>query len=71
MNASPVLKYLAKLDLPSPRALGSVSMLRSFAASVGKNVLWVTYLVTGFVPNGRKTILISGFETSFRPFKIR
>ena len=36
MNASPVLKYLAKDDLPSPAALGPVSMLRSFAASVGR-----------------------------------
>ena len=36
MNASPVLKYLAKDDLPSPTALGPVSMLRAFAASVGK-----------------------------------
>jgi len=36
MKASPVLKYLAKDDLPSFGALGPVSRLRSFAASVGR-----------------------------------
>jgi len=36
MKASPVLKYLAKDDLPSTGALGPVSRLRSFAASVGR-----------------------------------
>ena len=36
MNASPVLKYLAKDDLPSLGALGPVSMLWAFAASVGR-----------------------------------
>ena len=36
MNASPVLKYLAKDDLPSTCALGPVSMLRAFAVSVGR-----------------------------------
>jgi len=36
MNASPVLRYLAKDDLPSTGALGSVSGLRAFAASVGR-----------------------------------
>ena len=36
MNASPVLKYLAKDDLPSLGALGPVSRLRAFAASVGR-----------------------------------
>ncbi len=36
MNTSPVLKYLAKDDLPSPTALGPVSMLRVFAESVGR-----------------------------------
>jgi len=36
MNASPVLKYLAKDDLLSPTAIGPVSMLRAFAASVGR-----------------------------------
>lgn len=36
MNASPVLKYLAKDDLPSTGALGPVSRLREFAASVGR-----------------------------------
>jgi hypothetical protein len=36
MNASPVLKYLSKDELPSFGALGPVSRLRSFAASVGR-----------------------------------
>jgi REP element-mobilizing transposase RayT len=36
MNASPVLKYLAKDDLPSSGALGPISMLRAFASSVGR-----------------------------------
>lgn len=36
MKGSPVLKYLAKDDLPSTGALGPVSRLRSFAASVGR-----------------------------------
>ena len=36
MKASPVLNYLAKDDLPSTGALGPVSKLRSFAASVGR-----------------------------------
>ncbi len=36
MNASPVLKYLARDDLSSPAALGPVSRLRAFAASVGR-----------------------------------
>ena len=36
MNASPVLKYLAKDDMPSSSALGPVSRLRTFAASVGR-----------------------------------
>jgi hypothetical protein len=36
MNASPVLNYLARDDLPSPAALGPVSRLRAFAASVGR-----------------------------------
>jgi len=36
MNASPVLKYLAKDDLLSLGALGPVSRLRDFAASVGR-----------------------------------
>ena len=39
MNASPVLKYLAKDDLPAPAALGPVSMLRAFAASVGRKFI--------------------------------
>jgi len=39
MNAKPVLKYLAKDDLPSPAALGSVSMLRAFAASIGRKFI--------------------------------
>lgn len=36
MKAAPVLKYLAKDDLPSTGALGPVSRLRAFAASVGR-----------------------------------
>jgi REP element-mobilizing transposase RayT len=36
MNALPVLNYLAKDELPSTGALGPVSKLRSFAASVGR-----------------------------------
>ena len=36
MNASPVLQYIAKDNLPSSGALGPVSMLRAFAASVGR-----------------------------------
>jgi hypothetical protein len=36
MKASPVLKYLAKDDLPTTGALGPVSRLREFAASVGR-----------------------------------
>ena len=36
MNASQVLKYLAKDDLPSSGVLGPVSMLRAFATSVGR-----------------------------------
>ena len=36
MNASPVLNYLSKDDLPSTGALGPVSRLRAFAASVGR-----------------------------------
>ena len=36
MDASPVLNYLAKDELPSFGALGPVSMLRVFAKSVGR-----------------------------------
>jgi REP element-mobilizing transposase RayT len=36
MNATPVLKYFAREDLPAPAALGPVSMLRAFAASIGR-----------------------------------
>ena len=39
MNASPVLNYLAKKDLPSLGALGPVSRLRDFAASVGRKFI--------------------------------
>jgi len=39
MNASPVLNYLAKDDLPSLGALGPVSRLRDFAASVGRKFI--------------------------------
>jgi len=36
MDAAPVLGYLAKDDIPSFGALGPVSMLKTFAASVGR-----------------------------------
>ena len=36
MGAAPVLDYLAKDDLPSTGALGPISKLRVFAASVGR-----------------------------------
>ena len=39
MDASPVLDYLAKNDLPSFTALGPVSMLRAFAKSVGRRFI--------------------------------
>ena len=39
MTAAPVLKYLARGDLSSPTALGPVSMLRTFAASIGKKFI--------------------------------
>jgi len=39
MNAAPVLSYLAKSDLPSLGALGPISMLRSFAKSVGRKFI--------------------------------
>ena len=39
MNASPVLNYLAEDDLPSLGALGPVSRLRDFAASVGRKFI--------------------------------
>ena len=39
MNASPVLNYLAKDDLPSTGALGPVRRLRSFAAAVGRKFI--------------------------------
>ena len=39
MDASPVLDYLAKEDIPSFGALGSVSMLRAFAKSVGRRFI--------------------------------
>jgi REP element-mobilizing transposase RayT len=39
MDASPVLDYLAKDDIPSIGALGSVSMLRAFAKSVGRRFI--------------------------------
>ena len=47
MNASPVLNYLAKDDLPSSGALGPVSMLQAFAVSVGRK------FVKGHVPGNR------------------
>jgi len=39
MDASPVLDYLAKDDLPSLSALGPVSLLRAFAKSVGRKFI--------------------------------
>jgi len=36
MNASPVLDYLAKDDIPRFGALGPISMLKAFAKSVGR-----------------------------------
>ncbi|MBT8069058.1 MAG: transposase [Gammaproteobacteria bacterium] len=39
MNAAAVLKYLARGDLSSPVALGPVSMLRAFAASIGRKFI--------------------------------
>ena len=39
MDASPVLDYLVKNDLPTFRALGPVSMLRAFAKSVGRRFI--------------------------------
>ncbi|MGB5290534.1 MAG: hypothetical protein WBN41_03695 [Lysobacterales bacterium] len=39
MNAAPVVKYLAREDLSSPTALGPVSMLRAFAASIGRRFI--------------------------------
>ena len=39
MDASPVLDYLAKDDLPSFGALGPVSMLKAFARSVGRSFI--------------------------------
>ena len=39
MDASPVLDYLAKDDLPSFGAMGPVSMLRVFAKSVGRSFI--------------------------------
>jgi hypothetical protein len=39
MDASPVLDYLNKQDLPSFGALGPVSMLKAFARSVGRSFI--------------------------------
>jgi REP element-mobilizing transposase RayT len=39
MDASPVLNYLSKDDLPSLSAIGPVSMLRAFAKSVGRRFI--------------------------------
>ena len=39
MDASPVLDYLAKDDLPGFGAMGPVSMLRDFAKSVGRSFI--------------------------------
>ena len=39
MDASPVLGYLSKDDIPSFGAMGPVSMLRAFAKSVGRSLI--------------------------------
>jgi hypothetical protein len=39
MDAAPVLDYFTKDDLPSPCALGPISMLRVFAKSVGRKFI--------------------------------
>jgi len=39
MDASPVLDYLAKDDIPSLGALGPIGMLRAFAKSVGRSFI--------------------------------
>jgi len=39
MEASPVLDYLSKDDIPSFGALGPVSMLKAFAKSVGRRFI--------------------------------
>jgi len=39
MDAAPVLSYLGKADQPMFGALGPVSMLRSFARSVGRSFI--------------------------------
>ena len=39
MNASPVLDYLAKDDLPGFGAMGPVSMLKTIANSVGRKFI--------------------------------
>ncbi len=50
MNASPVLKYLAKDDLPSLGALGPVSRLRVFASSIGRKFVKGHVLGDGLCP---------------------
>lgn len=50
MNASPVLSYLAKDDRPVPAALGPVSMLRAFAASVGRKFIKGHGMGSGLCP---------------------
>lgn len=50
MNASSVLNYLAKDDLPSTGALGPVSRLRDFAASVGRKFVKGHLLGDGLCP---------------------
>ena len=56
MYASPVLKYLAKSDLPSLGALGPVSMLRAFAASVGRKFVKGHVLGDRLCPERHATI---------------
>ncbi len=47
MDATPVLEYLAKDDLPSPSAIGPIGMLRAFTESVGRK------FIKGHVLGGR------------------
>jgi len=50
MDASPVLNYLARDDLPSFGALGPVSMLRAFAKSIGRKFIKGHVLGDGLFP---------------------
>jgi len=50
MDASPVLNYLARDDLPSFGALGPVSLLRAFAKSIGRKFIKGHALGNGLWP---------------------